>query len=223
MKNFLGKFIRRYLDISEKCFSQNGEDLVLNRYFQGKRNGFYVDVGAHHPTRFSNTYLFYKRGWSGINIDANPSSMNLFNSRRKRDINLELGVSTQSGSLSFYQFNEPALNTFNEQEALLKQVDPYKIINVDSIQVSTLSDILHKHLPSGKLIDFLTIDVEGFEYEVLMSNDWEIFRPEYILVEILRVDLLDIASIDSVRYLCAQGYTPICKVYDTLFFKNSRI
>ena len=134
-----------------------------------------------------------------------------------------MGVYTQSGSLSFYQFNEPALNTFNEQEALLKQVDPYKIINVDSIQVNTLSDILHKHLPSGKLIDFLTIDVEGFEYEVLMSNDWEIFRPEYILVEILRVDLLDIASLDSVRYLCAQDYTPICKVYDTLFFKNARI
>ena len=71
------------------CYSQNGEDLILNRFLENKKNGFYIDIGAHHPIRFSNTYLFYKKGWRGINIDAMPGSMDLFNKIRSRDINIE--------------------------------------------------------------------------------------------------------------------------------------
>jgi len=70
-------------------FAQEGEDRVLYRMFQGRfgRPGFYVDVGAHHPTRFSNTYLFYRMGWRGINLDAMPGSMAAFARARPRDIN----------------------------------------------------------------------------------------------------------------------------------------
>src|SRR6186713_1276577 len=75
----------KYYSIS---YSQEGEDLILKRFFSEKSGGFYVDVGAHHPKRFSNTYMFYKEGWSGINIDAMPGSMKLFNKVRSKDINL---------------------------------------------------------------------------------------------------------------------------------------
>ena len=76
-----------------KSYSQEGEDIILARIFGKQQNGFYVDVGAHHPYRFSNTYFFYKRGWKGINIDAMPGSMKIFNKYRPRDKNIEAGIS----------------------------------------------------------------------------------------------------------------------------------
>src|SRR5580658_8816405 len=77
-------------------FSQEGEDMILASFFEGKKNGFYVDVGAHHPKRFSNTHHFYIRGWRGINVDATPGSMKLFRRTRPDDINIEAAVSDQS-------------------------------------------------------------------------------------------------------------------------------
>src|SRR5829696_7661265 len=77
---------------SRKSYSQEGEDLILERIFLEQKKGFYVDVGAHHPKRFSNTFLFYKLGWFGINIDAMPGSMSAFESARPRDINLEVAI-----------------------------------------------------------------------------------------------------------------------------------
>ena len=84
--------------------------MILNRFFERKRNGFYVDVGAHHPKRFSNTYTFYKKGWRGVNIDAMPGSMEKFKKIRPRDINLEFAISNKNGTLVYHMFNEPALN-----------------------------------------------------------------------------------------------------------------
>src|SRR5690348_16491596 len=94
-------------------YSQDGEDVVLRRLLEGRKNGFYVDVGAHHPRRFSNTFYFYRRGWRGINIDANPDAIKLFRRERASDINLCVGIGELTGNLSFHFFNEPALNTFD--------------------------------------------------------------------------------------------------------------
>ena len=75
-----------------KSYSQEGEDMVLYRIFEKQKSGFYVDIGAYHPKRFSNTYFFYKRGWRGINIEPNPEAIKLFKKYRVGDINLEMGV-----------------------------------------------------------------------------------------------------------------------------------
>jgi hypothetical protein len=95
-------------------YAQEGEDRVLLRLLEPlKKSGFYVDVGAHHPVRFSNTYFFYLRNWHGINIDPLPGSMALFNRDRPRDINLELAIASEEQTLNYYMCNEPALNTFS--------------------------------------------------------------------------------------------------------------
>src|SRR3954464_9023248 len=91
------------------AYSSEGEDLILKRIFDRKTNGVYIDVGAHHPFRVSNTYLFYKRNWTGINIDPMPGSQAIFNRYRPQDINLEMGVSATRQYLTYYIFNEPAL------------------------------------------------------------------------------------------------------------------
>lgn len=205
------------------CFAQDGEDLILDRMLETQKNGFYVDVGAHHPLRFSNTYLFYQRGWRGINIDAEPGSMRLFNKFRPNDINIESGVSDKAGYMTYYRFNEPALNTFNEMEARLKNRLPYRIIQERTILVRRLDEILLENLGQYQQIDFLSVDVEGMDCEVLKSNDWSKFRPRFILVETLRTDLMNLSKCPVVQFLKGKGYKAVAKAYNTTFFERLNI
>ena len=200
------------------CYGQDGEDLILNRLLEGKTVGFFVDVGAHHPVRFSNTYFFYRRGWHGINIDAMPGSMEKFRRNRPRDINIESGVAGKRGSLAYYSFNEPALNTFDAHEAKLKNKPPYQLIETVAVKVDRLENILDEYLPAGQQIDFLNVDVEGKDEEVLRSNDWTRFRPRFILAETLRIDMLNLNSCPIVQFLQTVGYSPVSKAYNTSFF-----
>ena len=87
---YIRQIRERWFDIyAKRSYSQEGEDMLLDRFLEDRSVGFYVDVGAHHPKRFSNTYRLYCRGWRGLNIDANPGSMTLFQKLRPRDINVE--------------------------------------------------------------------------------------------------------------------------------------
>jgi len=202
-------------------FSQEGEDLILARIFGEKEKGFYVDVGAHHPIRFSNTYLFYRKGWSGLNIDAMPGSMKSFEKIRGRDINIETAVSNRKSCLNFHIFNEPALNTFSKDLAKDYMQTGYTLVDTQEIITRPLSTILRESLPTGTHIDFMSIDVEGEDMNVLMSNDWNKFRPDYLLVEILGVSSLQ-SLMESSEYklLSSYGYDFFAKSVNTVFFKN---
>lgn len=200
------------------CYGQDGEDLILDRMIEGQGRGFYVDVGAHHPVRFSNTYLFYRRGWRGINIDAMPGSMQKFDKLRPRDINIECGVAGSRGKLVYHRFNEPALNTFDAAEATHKNKPPYRLIDTVEVPVERLDELLGKYLPSGQQIDFFSVDVEGKDEEVLRSNDWRLYRPRVILTETLRTDILNMGECPVVQFLCSVGYRPVSKAYNTTFF-----
>jgi len=204
----------------QQCYGQDGEDLILNRLLDGQAEGFYVDVGAHHPVRFSNTYLFYKRGWHGINIDAMPGSMTKFARIRPRDINIECGVAGSAGRLRYHRFNEPALNTFDAAEAQLKNKSPYQLIDTVEVEVQRLDALLARYLPAGQQIDFLSVDVEGKDEEVLRSNDWGHYRPRFILAETLRTDMRGLTTCPVVRFLQSVGYRPVAKAYNTSFFER---
>ena len=147
LKHHLSGPIMKY---GQVCFGQDGEDLTLNRLLNGQKAGFYVDIGAHHPVRFSNTYMFYRRGWNGINVDAEPGSMQLFEKIRPLDRNIESGVAGSPGVMKYFRFNEPALNTFSESEARLKNSYPYSIIDTIEVPVQRLDDLLDKYLPEGQ-------------------------------------------------------------------------
>ena len=134
MINNIKKSIKNNLRLyKNNSYSQEGEDLILHKIFPDKKNGFYVDIGAHHPFRFSNTYYFYRKGWRGVNIDAAPGSMKLFNKYRSRDINIEAAISNKIETLTYYKFNDPALNTFDKDLAQTRIGNKYKIIS-DSTQ-----------------------------------------------------------------------------------------
>ena len=205
-----------------ESYAQEGEDLVINRIFSERSEGFYVDVGAHHPKRYSNTYFFYQRGWSGINIDAMPNSMVIFNQERPLDINLELAIMGQHGSRTYFEFNEPALNGFSEPLSLSRDgLRDYKIINKTIVKGIPLSHFLEIYIPKNKSIDFLTIDIEGLDFEVLQSNDWKRFRPKVVLIEILVSNLNDLSDNSISKYLANMQYTLYAKTLNTVFFVSN--
>lgn len=207
-----------------QSWSQQGEDQVLQGIFK-KKSGFYVDVGAHHPKRFSNTFLFYKRGWRGINIDAMPDSMRAFNKVRPRDINLEIGVGEERGKIDYYVFNEPALNGFSQDLSQQRHNSNsnYTIKRIIKVNVMPLKEVLDNYLPDGQIIDFMTIDVEGYDYQVLKSNDWSKYRPTFVLVEMIGIDcsLLKLHQSEIGEFMVGVGYCIFGKSYNTVFFKKS--
>ena len=231
-KKLLPKFIKNILkricaflnwdEWINYTYSQEGEDMVLQRIFENKQNGFYIDVGAHHPKRFSNTYCFYQKGWKGINIDPMPESMKLFKKLRPRDLNLEFGIAEKEGILKYYIFNEPALNSFSKSlsSERNKTQNSYYIKKVINIEVKPLYKVLDTFLNNQK-IDFLNIDVEGLDLQVLKSNDWSKYRPKIILVEILKSSLHDIDKDPIVEFMKEKKYFIYAKQVHTVFFKDN--
>jgi FkbM family methyltransferase len=215
---------RWFVIYAKGSYSQEGEDMLLDRFLVHRHSGFYVDVGAHHPKRLSNTYRLYRRGWMGLNIDANPGSMALFRKIRPRDINIEAAVSFTRQELTYYIFNEPALNTFSKDLALERVSEIYSIIEEVKILTVPLWQLLDQHIPAGTVIDMLTVDVEGLDYDVLRSNDWGRYSPEFILVECLGALTLEQASSDPVaQLLFGQQYSIVAKTMNTVLFRLTQL
>lgn len=159
--------------------SQLGEEIGVKHWYTCHKPGFrgtYVDVGAFHPFYCSNTRWAYEQGWKGINIDASDKSIALFNIFRPNDININCGVSDENGELTYYVYKRGGMNTFcyEGEEYREKKVVPVK----------TLNCILEEHHIDK--IDFLDIDIEGFDEKVVMSFDWKKYSPKCVLIEILR-------------------------------------
>ena len=180
-------------------YSQYGEDLILKGLMERdqidpSKKGFYLDVGAHHPNRFSNTKLFYDLGWSGINIEPNEGTKNLFDKTRSRDKTLEIGLGKRCGYQKFFLYNESALNSFNNRDSELSDT-PYLSTGSKVIEITRMEDIL-KEFHAERLTEpnFLDIDVEGLELEVLEGNNWCKYKFNYILIE------QKIQSIDSIKH-----------------------
>lgn len=198
-------------------FSSAGEDMVL-RHLLGsdKMNGFYVDVGAFHPTLFSNTYFFYLNGWRGINVEARSGSKKLFDKVRPRDTNLEVGVSRERGEMTYYFIAENSpMNSFSPD--FLKQIEMLEHVKEQiSIPTLPLAEVLERHLPKGQTIDFMNVDVEGHDLEVLESNDWQRFRPKVIVVEDEGLDPRESAIVKTMKThgyeLCAQNVIILDKI-----------
>lgn len=186
-KFFLGKVIvsLRYAHPDTKpkySYSQTGEDLILDFFLRGKRHGFYIDVGAYHPVSLSNTYHFYKRGWSGINIEPNHNKFDLFKKQRTRDINLNIGIGPNETRAPLFIFDADTLSTFSKETAENYKNIGHQITEISEVELTPLKNIIKKYA-SNKKIDFLSVDTEGCDMEVLNTNDWSLYRPSFIILE----------------------------------------
>ena len=185
-------------------------------------SGFYVDIGAFDPVQFSNTNLFYQRGWKGINIEPNPDNFTRFKKLRPRDTNLNIGISDKSEKLIYYKFNAPALNTFDSEHAeMWNQSADYKITERIEVQTDTLLSVFNKHLPAGQEIDFMSVDCEGFDLKVIQSNDWSVYRPELLLVEESIFDNNTLEDSEIYKYLKSVQYSLATITSGTMIYKRN--
>lgn len=188
-------------------YSQNREDIILAVFLDSVKKGFYIDVGAGDPVNDSVTYYFYKSGWRGVNIEPNETIFKKLESKRKRDININLGISNTKGKkkLRIYSDEMQGQSTYSEKIKIQKSKEddslPYKDVVTE---VERLDKVLEQNLPEQvKDIHFMKIDVEGFEGEVLHGNDWGKFRPWVLCIE------ADHLHEDWRTYLKENGYNKV--------------
>jgi FkbM family methyltransferase len=159
-------------------YAQNGEDVILRRIFGNQEVGFYIDIGAFHPEFLSVTKHFYDRGWSGINVDPLKKSIELFAKERPRDVNLNLAIASENGSRNFFEVTDyPELSTTSVNHCMGYE---YNGISY-SVEVITGNKLFSDY--SIDSVDFMKIDVEGAEYEIIKSIDFLRYRPKVLIVE----------------------------------------
>ena len=167
-------------------YSQDQEDLFINDYFKDKNSGFYIDIGCYHPIKYSNTALLYNRGWHGINIDMNQTSIDLFNILRKRDKNICAAISnTSKKTIQYFDHLFSPINTLDKNfSSIASKKLSFRKHTEKTIQTYKFNQIIQKYNINIKQIDFINIDVEAHDLEVLESIDLSIFNAKIICVEI---------------------------------------
>ena len=189
--NILNKLLNRFRSARymRRSYSQCGEDLIIQFIFDnlvGKSKVTYMDLGAFHPFKYNNTYLAYLRGGRGINVDANPLSIQQFRKWRPRDTNVNAGVGTTSGTMPFHVMAKSELNTFSEPEAKrMAANEGVPILKIIPVEVRTFGQLLEQYSP-GRTPDLLSIDVEGLDLQIVQSIDFSVHKPDVICVETIR-------------------------------------
>ena len=217
--------------ISKKSFySYGGIDNIVSDIFKHQKKGFYVDVGAQHPIKNNNTYLLYKKGWEGINIDIDEKNINLFNVSRPNDCNICAAVSSTEKDTNLYYYHAGSpINTLSKQIA-----DRQKSIIKETkvIKTKTLTTIIESTKFKNKEIDFLSVDVEGLELEVLKGLNLNIYKPKIIVVELLdlnskkleikNLNINNVINSEIYKYIEKKNYTMINWLHSDIVFVNNK-
>ena len=203
--NFFKKIIKiKY----RETYSQLGEDIAINHFLEKFLNinkGFYIDVGCNHPIKNSNTFLLYRKGWSGITIDFNEKLMTLHKEERKGDMQKIAAISDISEAAKIYEFSENEINTINKD--FFDKMETQKEVISDSKIINTLT--LNEIIQENEVfkIDLLCIDVEGHDFNVLKSIDLIKYRPKLIVVEMLdSYDFTNLSESEIYNYLKKYNY-----------------
>lgn len=210
---------------AKKSYAQQGEDLIIKFIFNtlGITKPSYIDIGAHDPFYLSNTAILYSTGSRGINIEPNPNLISKFKVFRKRDTNLNIGISDHEGILDFFIMSEPTMSTFSSSEAYrIDQETRIKIKEIKKVPILSLDKVLEKHF-NNNFPDLLSLDVEGIEEIILESIDFTKWAPKVICLETLTYSEngKEIKKHDLINYVLSKGYFVYADTYvNTIFVQN---
>ena len=220
--------IYKKIILQDKYYSFSGVDIVLKKIFYQQEKGFYIDVGCQNPIKNNNTYLLYKKGWEGINIDLDKDNIDLFNSARPKDSNFNKAISSDIKNVELYFYHKKSpINTIDKKTSDFQKA---KVTSIKKINTDTLDNIILNSKYKNHTFDLLTIDVEGHELDVLKGFDLDKYSPKVIVVEYLdlNVSKLEIKnlSIENVlnseiyKYLISKNYILVNSIYCDLVFVN---
>ena len=228
MLKFLKVFLKSFTH-KKISYSYGGIDSLVLNIFKNQNKGFYLDIGCGHPIKNNNTYLLNKKGWSGINIDLDEENIDLFNSYRKKDVNLATAVSDKEGETDLYFYhNKSALNTISKENADFQKA---KVSAIKKIKTQTINKIIENSQFKDRKIDFLSVDVEGSELAILKNFDFTKYSPKVIVVEYLDLSLkkleiknLNINNIiksEIYKLILSKNYTLANILHSDLVFINN--
>tara|TARA_B100001093_G_C26644988_1_gene934909 strand:+ start:144 stop:872 length:729 start_codon:yes stop_codon:yes gene_type:complete len=211
---FYNIYIRNFKFLKKSA--QFGEDEYILSLFEKNFKGIFLDIGCYHPTRHNNTYLMYKNGWSGINIDLNPLTIELFNFMRPRDININIGISDTEDEKKLYFIDElNTQNTLDENQLnFLKDhhnIKDHEIIE-KKIRTKSIVTILKQHQLFH--IDFMNLDIEGHELRVLKTIDFEKIKIKYLCVEMIEHNKKSVENNEKVKNLLIQNNYKLVKNFN---------
>jgi len=225
------RILKRKYQSKKISYSLSSVDLIVDYIFKYKNDGLYIDVGCQHPISNNNTYILYKKGWNGINIDLDKKNIDLFNISRPDDTNINIAVSDKSGNVNlFYYHDGSPINTINSQNA---DYQKNKFKKIKLIKSENLNKIL-ANINFNKKVDYLNIDVEGHELNVLKGFNILKYRPSIISIEYLDYEmkqlelknnnLENIINSNIYKYLIQNEYFFVNWVHGDLIFahKNFR-
>ena len=210
-------------------YSYGSIDSLIEYIFKNKNNGFYIDVGCHHPVMNNNTYLLHKKGWYGINIDLDKKNIDLFNFFRKNDENLNYAVSSTNSKCDLYYYHDKS--PINTIEKKITEYQNAKITKIKKIKTKTLDSILDNSKFKKNQIDFVSIDVEGHELDVLKGFDLRKYKPNIVVIEFLdlsakkleikNLNIENVLKSKIYKYMITQNYTLVNWLHSDLVFANN--
>lgn len=173
----------------KQSYSQSGEDLIVDFLFDamlGVKEISYLDIGANDPIDLNNTYHFYEKGYRGVCIDPNPLFREAYRSARPEDTYVVAGVGPKKGKIKFFEISPNTLSTFSEETARqYTEEDGHQLIKTSNVPVLILHDVVKRYFKNKKMPNFLSIDIEGWDYEILDRMDFSKWRPTVICIETL--------------------------------------
>lgn len=207
-------------------YSQCGEDLIVSFIFNALNILFpkYLDIGANHPVYLNNTYYFYLNGSTGVCVEPDPVLFSKLKYKRAKDICLNAGVGSFSQKQAdFYIMSTDTLNTFSKEEAERYQsYGTYKIKEVIKMPILEINDIVDQYL--FNLVNFISIDIEGLELEILKTLDFSRIRPEVFCIETLTYteDKTEQKNQQILDYMINNGYFVYADTYINTIFVDRK-
>ena len=212
----------------KKYFSFSGVDVILERIFMHQQKGIYIDIGCQHPIKNSNTYLLYKKGWEGINVDLDNDNIDLFKISRSNDDNFNKALSNDIKEVDLYFYHKKSpINTIDKKTSEFQKAN---VSSIKKIKKDNLNNIILNTKYKDCTFDLLSIDVEGHELQVLKGFDITKFSPKVIVVEYLdlniskleikNLNIKDILNTEIYKYLVSKNYVLVNCIYSDLVFVN---
>lgn len=200
-------------------YSQFGEDIIATIVLRNVSSGFYVDIGAHHPYRHSNTALLHLRGWQGVNVEPMQEGIQQFGEYRPHATNVRAAIHNEHDEVTLYKVKGGLANTVLERR-VAGLMQTHESAGEEVVPALSINDVFERYVPDGVHVNYMTVDIEGYDTEAILAFDVARYLPDVMCIEVFGPDVLNLGANRVVRHLVSHGYHPYAFNIYSLTFVN---